>query len=110
MTKIKDKLHEIISNISKDINSTINFNNLGYLPRWLILMIDVFIISSTWGLSYYLLSGLKLQFTPRKYLIIAPAIYLFLNIFFFWLFRTYSGIIRHSSYTDALKLFFSQFS
>ncbi len=36
--------------------------------------------------------------------------YLGLNLFFFWIFRTYSGIIRHSSYIDALKLFFSQFS
>lgn len=32
------------------------------------------------------------------------------NVFFFWLFRTYSGIIRHSSYIDAVKLFFSQLS
>ncbi|WP_208609316.1 polysaccharide biosynthesis protein [Flavobacterium xinjiangense] len=30
------------------------------------------------------------------------------NLFFFWLFRTYSGIIRHSSYIDAVKLLFSQ--
>jgi hypothetical protein len=29
------------------------------------------------------------------------------NIFFFWLFRTYSGIIRHSSYIDAVKLLFT---
>ena len=32
------------------------------------------------------------------------------NVFFFWLFRTYSGIIRHSSYIDAVKLLFSQLS
>nr|WP_185963875.1 nucleoside-diphosphate sugar epimerase/dehydratase [Flavobacterium restrictum] len=32
------------------------------------------------------------------------------NVFFFWLFRTYSGIIRHSSYIDAVKLLFSQMS
>jgi FlaA1/EpsC-like NDP-sugar epimerase len=33
-----------------------------------------------------------------------------MNIFSFWLFRTYSGIIRHSSYIDAVKLLFSQVS
>ncbi|MBC7439322.1 MAG: polysaccharide biosynthesis protein, partial [Flavobacterium sp.] len=32
------------------------------------------------------------------------------NLFFFWLFRTYAGIIRHSSYIDAVKLLFSQTS
>ncbi|MBP4141527.1 polysaccharide biosynthesis protein [Flavobacterium sp. P4023] len=30
------------------------------------------------------------------------------NLFAFWLFRTYSGIIRHSSFIDAVKLLFSQ--
>lgn len=29
---------------------------------------------------------------------------------FFWWFKTYSGIIRHSSFIDAIKLFFAQFS
>jgi FlaA1/EpsC-like NDP-sugar epimerase len=33
-----------------------------------------------------------------------------INVFFFWLFRTYSGIIRHSSFTDAIKLMYSQTS
>ena len=46
--------------------------------------------------------------------LITPHIFRFLvaffgvNLFFFWLFRTYSGIIRHSSYIDAVKLLFSQ--
>jgi FlaA1/EpsC-like NDP-sugar epimerase len=35
---------------------------------------------------------------------------LIINVFSFWLFRTYSGIIRHSSYIDAVKLLFSQVS
>nr|WP_317168912.1 nucleoside-diphosphate sugar epimerase/dehydratase [Flavobacterium undicola] len=33
-----------------------------------------------------------------------------MNVFSFWVFRTYAGIIRHSSYTDAIKLLFSQVS
>jgi FlaA1/EpsC-like NDP-sugar epimerase len=40
----------------------------------------------------------------------AIVIYFVTNLFFFWLFGTYSGIIRHSSYVDALKLLFSQLS
>jgi FlaA1/EpsC-like NDP-sugar epimerase len=38
------------------------------------------------------------------------AFFLIMNVFSFWLFRTYSGIIRHSSYIDAVKLLFSQVS
>ena len=40
---------------------------------------------------------------------VAPT-YLLFNILFFWLFRTYSGIIRHSSFIDAIKLGFATFS
>ena len=51
-------------------------------------------------------TGLDYIITPHNSLFIGS---LFgVNIFFFWLFRTYSGIIRHSSYIDAVKLLFSQ--
>ena len=38
------------------------------------------------------------------------SIIIFVNTFFFIFFRTYSGIIRHSSFIDAVKLLFSTFS
>jgi FlaA1/EpsC-like NDP-sugar epimerase len=110
MNQLKNRINEIITKITNDLNVNLNFSNLGYLPRWLILLIDVAIISTTWIVSYFLLSGLRLEFTPKRYLLLSPLIFLFFNIFYFWFYRTYSGIIRHSSYTDALKLFFSQFS
>lgn len=46
--------------------------------------------------------------TPHQFYIVSGLIVV--NVFFFWLFRTYSGIIRHSSYIDAIKLLFSQMS
>jgi FlaA1/EpsC-like NDP-sugar epimerase len=61
-------------------------------------------------ITYLLFKGLKLNYIPFPYINLAIFFYLGLNLFFFWIFRTYSGIIRHSSYIDALKLFFSQFS
>ncbi len=53
--------------------------------------------------------------TALGYIIISHDFYfvsglIIVNVFFFWLFRTYSGIIRHSSYIDAIKLLFSQMS
>lgn len=87
-----------------------NLNNLGYLPRWIILFIDtafiiisaVFVCIMIWSMGVHLF---KLQFIGY----ILPT-YLFVNLFFFWLFRTYSGIIRHSSFIDAIKLGFATFS
>ena len=96
--------------ILSDINFGFNFRNLGYLPRWFILLLDLTIVLVAGIITYLLFRGLKLNFIPIKYITFGIVFYIIVNVFFFWIFRTYSGIIRHSSYIDALKLFFSQFS
>jgi FlaA1/EpsC-like NDP-sugar epimerase len=93
-----------------DINFGFQFKNLSYLPRWIILLLDLSIVLISGVITYLLFKGLKLNYIPFPYINLAIFFYLGLNLFFFWIFRTYSGIIRHSSYIDALKLFFSQFS
>lgn len=93
-----------------DVNTGFSFKNLSYLPRWVVLLIDVFIVLFSGVVTYFLFQGLKLNYMPKNYLGVGTLFYLTINIFFFWIYRTYSGIIRHSSYIDALKLFFSQFS
>ena len=84
--------------------------NLAYLPRWIILVIDVFIIGIANLLTYLLV--LKLTFYSYNFLpeSLVYAIILSTNILFFIIFRTYSGIVRHSSFIDAIKLFLSTFS
>lgn len=96
--------------ILTDINFDFSLRNLGYLPRWVILLLDLAVVSMAGIITYLLFKGLKLNFIPIQYLAFGIVFYFAVNIFFFWIFRTYSGIIRHSSYIDALKLFFSQFS
>jgi FlaA1/EpsC-like NDP-sugar epimerase len=91
-------------------NLKLNIHNLSYLPRWIIVMIDVsvLIVSFFFTLLIFRGTGLKYILTTHDVLFVSS---LFgVNIFFFWLFRTYSGIIRHSSYIDAVKLLFSQMS
>jgi FlaA1/EpsC-like NDP-sugar epimerase len=96
--------------VFEDVNTGFSFRNLGYLPRWLILLLDVFIVGIAGIITFLLFQGLKLNYIHTKHVTIAVTFYLIVNIFFFWIYRTYSGIIRHSSYIDALKLIFSQFS
>ncbi|MEC4050894.1 nucleoside-diphosphate sugar epimerase/dehydratase [Flavobacterium sp. SUN046] len=97
--------------VFSEINFEFSFRNLGYLPRWLILLLDLCIVVFSCVVTYFLLLGLRLNYIPNQdHIVYAGAFYLLLNAFFFWLYRTYSGIIRHSSHIDALKLFFSQFS
>ncbi len=96
--------------IFSEINFGFKIRNLGYLPRWLILLLDLFIVLSSGVISYFLLKGIKLDFIPKPFIAYGIVFYLVVNLFFFWIYRTYSGIIRHSSYIDGIKLFFSQFS
>ena len=87
-----------------------NLKSLGYLPRWIILSLDTFIVFCSGTLVSLMLMSMGLQsFTFPFYLFIVP-VYFLINILFFWIFRTYSGIIRHSSYIDAIKLGFATLS
>ena len=91
-----------------EINISFSFESIGYLPRWIIFMLDIFVVIISGFFSFLLLEGLSLNYIHTKHQIVAIALYIVINMFFFWIFKTYSGIIRHSSNVDALKLFFSQ--
>jgi FlaA1/EpsC-like NDP-sugar epimerase len=91
--------------IIQRLRSRANFSNLGYLPRWIILMIDLFIVTFCFLLTYKLFDEMGLQFVKETKVIYFFPSYIALHVVTFWLFRTYSGIIRHSSYIDAVKIF-----
>ena len=109
---MKDKsniVRELLSYFN-NLRLRLNLKNLGYLPRWVVLLLDLSFVVLSGIVTFILLSGIKFHYIRMENMLIAIPIYVLVNVFFFWLFRTYSGIIRHSSYIDALKLFFSQFS
>lgn len=67
---------------------------------------SVLVLSFFFTILIFKGTGLNYIITPYNFRFITALFSV--NIFFFWLFRTYSGIIRHSSYIDAVKLLFSQ--
>ncbi|NHM06421.1 polysaccharide biosynthesis protein [Flavobacterium sp. CYK-4] len=83
------------------------FRNIGYLPRWIIFAIDVFIVFVACVITYliiYTLTQLRYNYfgmATRYGLIIL------INSVFFLVYRTYSGIIRHSTFIDGVKLLIS---
>lgn len=105
--KIQSVLKQILRYSSK---SNFSIKNLGYLPRWIILSIDVLAIFMSGLLTYYLFKGIGLQYYKSHNEGCKIALFFVTNIFFFWWFKTYSGIIRHSSFIDAIKIVFSQVS
>ena len=81
--------------------------DVGYLPRWIIFLIDVFIVLVSSIITYIIISSLNEVFdnnrnTPVRYLAVIS-----INAIFFLLFRTYAGIIRHSTFIDGVKLLVS---
>jgi len=91
-------------------NLRFNIHNLSYLPRWIIVLIDVSVLIVAFSLTYLIFNGTGLDYIITQNVLTFISLFFGINIFFFWLFRTYSGIIRHSSYIDAVKILFSQTS
>ena len=83
--------------------------NLTYLPKWGVLLIDLLLALIAYVISYlisYNLAGLQIK--PG----ILPiwqqaAIVMVLQAVMFWLFHTYSGILRFSTFVDATKVVLS---
>lgn len=87
-----------------------NIHNLSYLPRWIIVLIDISVLIMSYFLTFLIFKGTGLNYIITDYFLTFIGLFFGINVFFFWLFRTYSGIIRHSSYIDAVKILFSQSS
>ncbi|WP_369766251.1 SDR family NAD(P)-dependent oxidoreductase [Flavobacterium sp. WC2429] len=89
-------------------NLRFNIHNLSYLPRWIIVMMDFVVLMISFFFTFLIFRGTGLDYIITPHSVVFISALFGVNIFFFWLFRTYSGIIRHSSYIDAVKLLFSQ--
>jgi len=108
MKNEKQKNTSLETGVVKDTLSNFfkktNLKNLGYIPRWIILLIDVSLVLVAGIITHYLLDGIGLPYYNRNNLGYVTGLFLTVQIFFFWRFRTYSGIIRHSSLVDAIQL------
>ena len=83
---------------------------MDYLPRWMVFFMDVLLTIFTSQISYFIVKSLGAQFydtlnVPTRY-----GIVVLVYILFFFIFRTYSGIIRHSTFIDGIKLLYSTLS
>ncbi len=89
-------------------NLKFSIHNLSYLPRWIIVLMDTMVLNVSFFFTVLIFKGTGLEYIVTPHYLVYISLLIGVNVFFFWLFRTYSGIIRHSSYIDAVKLLFSQ--
>lgn len=99
LSKIKNRIYEG--------DNIINLYNIRYLPRWVVLFIDISLLVISLFISLFIIDKLGASLVKtipisQKYILIVGV-----NIIFMLFFRTYSGIVRHSTFIDLLKLLFS---
>ena len=83
------------------------FKSFGYLPRWIIFAIDLFIVFIASIVTDVVIFKLtKMPFNNLN-MTLRYGIILVVNAAFFLFYRTYSGIIRHSTFIDGVKLLVS---
>lgn len=103
---IKNKLQRAIYRGDNKLGIT----NLRYLPRWIVILIDIIILMSSLAMTHLILLNLNIKFYQTISLPYQYGLLLVINFLFFFVFRTYSGLIRHSSFTDIAKLLLASVS
>ncbi|MDR2204837.1 MAG: polysaccharide biosynthesis protein [Flavobacteriaceae bacterium] len=90
-----------------DGDNVMNITDIRYLPRWTVLLIDIIILILSTGASFLIYNKINRIIINGQYHLDAyqiTAMIVSLNVFFMFIFRTYAGIIRHSTFIDLFKL------
>lgn len=75
-----------------------------YLPRWAVMVIDLSICLASFLITLAILRDTPLKFLGTLSFFEKGAVLVGLHLLGFILFRSYSGIIRHSTFTDVYRL------
>ena len=81
--------------------------SLDYLPRWMVFFMDVFLTICSSVISFLIVRSLNVKFydtldIPTRYSII-----ILIYILYVVVFKTFSGILRFSTFIDGLKLLYA---
>lgn len=100
----KSKFKKILIPFNKIRRDFFDFQRLNYMPRWTIFCIDIAIVAIAGIINLMLMQSLNIEFYKVLPQSVSFLLYITVVATFFILFRTYSGLIRHSSFLDAIKL------
>ena len=79
--------------------------NIGYLPRWGVLLLDLLIALIAFVVSYLIGDSIVgYDLNVRMPLWEQMGLVLATQCLFFWVFHTYSGILRYSTFVDTMKV------
>ena len=89
-----------------------HLTSLRYVPRWIVLIIDIALCIVAFFIASFIASKISENHVDIRILNFYQrlSIILFIQVIFFWIFHTYSGVLRYSGYVDAAKLLFAVLS
>ncbi|MEC5394821.1 polysaccharide biosynthesis protein [Bergeyella sp. RCAD1439] len=90
-------------------DNLVNLSDVRYLPRWVILFLDVFLLGVSLFIAFYTVMKLGVDVTTSLPILQKSLLIVTVNVGFMFLFRTYAGIIRHSTFIDLFKLLLASF-
>ncbi len=88
-------------------DNLVKITEIRYIPRWIIIAIDLIIISFAILLSQFFLSKLNVKLNFPEYALYKIVLLIATNLLFMFVFKTYAGIIRHSTFFDLFKIILS---
>jgi FlaA1/EpsC-like NDP-sugar epimerase len=103
------KFKQALSQVLESSKKRLDFKNINYLPRWVILGFDFFIVVVSLVTTKLIISRIKDQSFDIT-LSSTELVILFVNVVFFILYRTYAGLIRHSTFLDAVRFLVASIS
>ncbi len=88
-----------------------HLSNMKYIPRWVVLLVDIALCIFSYYIAFYISSKLYSNIHVEKLLSFINRVVLLVSVqlVLFWLFHTYSGVLRYSGYVDATKLLLAVF-
>lgn len=94
-------------NKMNEVNVLLNLANIRYLPRYIIIAIDVFLIGVSTFFSFKILEKVLAHSDFIAESFAGYALIIAVSLFYMYVFKTYAGIIRHSTFYDLLNLLWS---
>jgi FlaA1/EpsC-like NDP-sugar epimerase len=81
----------------------------GVVPRWVIMILDFFIVATSFSFSYFIVYRFEFVNILRGYFFIYTGLYCLLTAEVMFIMRIHTGLIRYSNTRDVLRIFGSVF-
>ncbi|OAB77323.1 polysaccharide biosynthesis protein [Cochleicola gelatinilyticus] len=107
---MKEKIKQALKIILSSNDNELDIRNVKYLPRWSVLLIDTFLLICSIVLTVLILNDLNIKYLKLLNITQQVLLVIGVNFTFMILYKTYAGLIRHSSFMDAFKLLLASVS